>query len=237
MAFQKNWKQFIVSKGEPFQIEYLDRKFGGRPETVFEVTEDGVVLVNGQVMDGSQNITGSLTASTTITGADLVATDDLTVGDDAAIGGDLAVTGTTTLTGAVSLPNNTVTGDDLADALAAQIPMTATLTVGGVAATRTVTIQVKDAGGTNMALVGRYDVWVSASAKGTPIGTSTTGLTTSFTTGTLALTKLANLDFEVLSDASGVIVAQLADAAGGETRYVNIAINGVVYASAAVITA
>ncbi len=116
MAFNKNWKQFVVSKGEPFKIEYLDRKFGGRATTVFEVTEDGDVEVNGHVMDGTQNIVGdldvsgdfalggdatvdgdvdadNLTAAATVTGADLVATDDLTVGDDAAVGGDLAVTG------------------------------------------------------------------------------------------------------------------------------------------------
>jgi hypothetical protein len=221
MAFNKNWKQFIVSKGEPFQIEYLTRAFGGRSRVVFKVNDtDGSVTVNGREMNGSQNITGSLTTSTGVN-----------------VGGNLAVTGTSAFTDAVTLPANTVTGANLATALAAQIPMTATLSVGALVGDgRTVTIQVKDAGGVNMALVGRYDVWVSATAKGTPIGTSTTGLTTTIPSGTLALTKLANLDFEILSTAAGALSVLVTDTNGTETRFVNIAVNGVVYASGAVVT-
>jgi hypothetical protein len=48
MAFSKNWKQWIVSLGEPFQIEYLTRKFGGRSKTVFKVLDaDGTVDMSG----------------------------------------------------------------------------------------------------------------------------------------------------------------------------------------------
>jgi hypothetical protein len=61
---QKNWKQYIVSQGEPFQIEFLDRKFGKRSKVVFKVSDaDGTVTVNGAKMTGSQNITGNFVAS------------------------------------------------------------------------------------------------------------------------------------------------------------------------------
>ena len=243
MAFSKNWKQLVVSKGEPFQIEYLDRKFGGRPEVVFEVTEDGVVQVNGQVMDGDQNITGSLTASTTITAADLVATDDLTVGGDAAITGalttdDLEATGTVDLSAAtVTLPDDSVTAAQLEAALTAQIPMTAELTVGALVGDgREVTIQVLDANGVAMALAGRYSVWLSDTSKGSPIGQVTTGLTTTITDGVLALTKLANMDFEILSNADGTLAVTVTDTNGTQTRYLMISVNGAIYASAAIVT-
>jgi len=242
MAFSKNWKQLVVSKGEPFQIEYLDRKFGGRPEVVFEVTEDGVVQVNGQVMDGDQNITGSLTASTTITAADLVATDDLTVGGDAAITGalttdDLEATGTVDLSAAtVTLPDDSVTAAQLEAALTAQIPMTAELTVGALVGDgREVTIQVLDANGVAMALAGRYSVWLSDTSKGSPIGQVTTGLTTTITDGVLALTKLANMDFEILSNADGTLAVTVTDTNGTQTRYLMISVNGAIYASAAIV--
>lgn len=226
MAFNKNWKQFIVSKGEPFQIEYLERKFGGRSRVVFKVDDEtGELTVNGRLLAGNQNFTGDMTVDGDI------AADNLTLDEN------LVVTGTSAFTGAVTLPADTVTAAQLDTALTAQIPMTATLTVGALVGDgRTVTIQVKDAAGTNMALVGRYDVWLSTAAKGSPIGTSTTGLTTTIPAGTLALTKLPNLDFEILSTAAGALSVLVTDTNGTETRFVNIAVNGVVYASAAVVT-
>ncbi len=168
MAFAKNWKQFIVSKGEPFLIEFLDRKYGGRSPTraAFKIDEDGSVLVGGRELAGIPSII-----------------------------------------------------------------------VGGTAASRTVTIQLKDAVGSNLSQKSRLAVWVSDTAGGTPIGADTTGLTTTVTTGVLALTKLANLDFDVISTAGGQIVMTVADAAGAQTRYVNVQVNDKVYSSGAVVTA
>jgi hypothetical protein len=112
MSFRKNWTQFIVSKGEPFKIEFQPRAFGGRKHTVFEVTEEGVVQVNGVEMTGDQNITGNVVATGSVTaGNDLVATDDLTVGDDAAVGGDLTVTGLMKIN-ATSFQSAVVTAED-----------------------------------------------------------------------------------------------------------------------------
>lgn len=58
--FSKNWKQLIVSLGEPFQIEYLDRKFGGRSKVVFKVDDAaGVVTVPGTLsVTGASTFTG-----------------------------------------------------------------------------------------------------------------------------------------------------------------------------------
>jgi hypothetical protein len=228
----------IVSSGAGFSIAYLDRAFGGRAKDIFvvddatgNITINTAVTLNGTALVGSQSIVG-----------DVVATGNAdfggTLGVDGAVTLDstLAVGGASTFTGAVTLPSLTVTAAQLAAALGALVPATATLTLGGSAGAPTVTIQLKDARGTNIALPTRVSVWVSATAKGTPIGTSTTGLTTTFTTGVLALTKLANLDFDLISDTSGVVVAVLTDAAGAETRFVNVAVNGTVFASAAVIS-
>ncbi len=249
MAFNKNWKQFIVSEGEPFQIEHTSRAFGNRSRVVFKVDGDtGVVTVNGARLAGSQNFTGDLditgdfgganaTLTAAVTAADLIATDDLTVGDDAAIGGDLAVTGASAFTGAVTLPADTVTGANLADALAAQIPMTATFSVGALVGDgRTVTVQLKDAGGSDMASVCRVSAWLSDTAKGTPIGQVTTGLTTTVPAGTVALIKLANMDYDILSTALGAFQVLVTDTNGTQTRYLNVSVNGVVYASAAIVT-
>jgi hypothetical protein len=116
MAFSKNWKQWIVSKGEPFQNEYLDRKFRGRSRVVFKVDDaTGVVTVNGKVMDGDQNITGNVAISGTLAtggnadvggtlGVDGAATFDAAV----AVGTTLAVTGVSTFTGAIHAPVGTV---------------------------------------------------------------------------------------------------------------------------------
>lgn len=170
MAYSKNWKQWLVSKGEPFKIEYQSRKYRGATATAFEVTEDGSVKVGGlQLTDGAPSI------SVGVLGA-------------------------------------------------------------GVANAVDVTVQLKAASGENLLKSCRVQVWVSATAKATPIGTDTTGLTTSFTTGTVALTKLANLDFDVITDANGKLVCRVLDAAGATTRYVNVAINNVIYASTAVTT-
>ena len=234
MAFSKNWKQLVVSKGEPFQIEYLDRKFGGRPRVVFKINDDtGVVEVDGVELTGDQNVVGAIVATTSIE-----AGTDLTVGDDADIGGDLTVAGDTDLSaGAVTLPADTVTAAQLADALTAQIPLTATLTVGALVGDgREVAIQVFDANGVEMAIAGRYSVWLSDTSKGSPIGQVTTGLTTTITDGVLALTKLANMDYEIISNADGTLAVTVTDTDGTQTRYLMISVNGAVYASAAIVT-
>jgi hypothetical protein len=164
MAFNKNWKQFIVSLGEPFQIEYLNRKFNNRSRVVFKVNGDtGSVEIGGVAQQGAP-----------------------------------------------------------------------TFAYGGTAGAPTVTVQLKDAAGNNLSRKSRVDVWLSATAGGTPVGVDTTGLTTTFTTGVVALTKLAELDFDIITAATGALVAVLTDAAGATTRYVNVQVDGKVYSSKAI---
>lgn len=174
MPFVKNWKQFIVSLGEPFQIEFLDRKYGGRsrtdrsgqPNPVFKVSDvDGGVFVGGRELRG--------------------------------------------------------------------VP---TFTYGGTAGAPSVSVQVRDAGGSKLTQKSRVNVWLSATAGGTPIGVDTTGLTTTFTVGVIALTKLANLDFEIILSSTGALTTVLTDAAGATTRFVNVEIDGKVYTSKAIIS-
>jgi len=163
--FQKNWRQWVVSLGEPFLVQVLDRKFGGRMRDVFKIDEDGSVLVGGRELLGNP-----------------------------------------------------------------------VFSYAGTAGAPIVNIQIKDAAGNNIAQRNRCSVWVSATAGGTPIGTDTTGLTTSVSTGTLALTKLANLDLDVITTAGGALGLTLTDAAGATTRFVNIQIGDKTYSSKAIIS-
>jgi hypothetical protein len=166
--FSKNWKNLIVSLGEPHIIEFLDRKYGGRSRTtpVFKVNDE-----NGGVEIGGVSQAG--------------------------------------------------------------VP---TITYGGSAGAPTITFQMKNANGVNLSQKSRLAVWVSATAGGTPVGTDTTGLTTTFTAGVIALTKLAQLDFDIITDATGKLTAVLTDAAGATTRYVNVQIGNKVYSSKAIIS-
>jgi len=174
MAFMKNWKQIIVSLGEPFQIEFLDRRYGGRSRTNRSGTAVPVFKIN--------DTTGSVEV------------------------GGVALEGAPTFT------------------------------YGGTAGAPTITAQLRDAAGNKLARKSRLAVWVSATAGGTPIGTDVTGLTTTFTTGVIALTKLANLDFDIITSSTGTLTAVLTDAAGLTTRFVNVQVGERVYSSKAIIT-
>lgn len=117
------------------------------------------------------------------------------------------------------------------------------ITVGvlgaGAANSIDVTIQMRDISGVALSKFCRVAVWVTdttTNATKTPVGTDTTGLTTAFPTGTLALTKLANLDFDVITNSKGKVVCRLTDAAGAQTRFVNIEVGGVVYTSGPCLT-
>lgn len=104
------------------------------------------------------------------------------------------------------------------------------------AASNTVTLQLRDAAGNAHSGVRRVFVWVSATAGATSVGTSTTGLTTTVSTGVAVTAVAGNLSVEALTDATGKLVITLADAAGAETRFVNFAMDGKVFSSTAVIS-
>lgn len=106
--FQKNWKQIIVSQGEPFQIEFLDRVFGKRSKVVLKVSDvDGTVTVNGTKLSGSQNFTGNLvaTGNAHFSGTLLVG-GATTLSTSLSVGTTLAVTGVSTFTGLAKLPSS-----------------------------------------------------------------------------------------------------------------------------------
>lgn len=115
----------------------------------------------------------------------------------------------------------------------------ATVTVGALATdNRDVTLQLFDGKGDKLTSKRNIVAWLSATAGATSVGTSTTGLTTSITTGIAINVPTANLVFNCLTDATGKLVVNVLDAAGGETRYVNFLLpDGTVLSSAAVVTA
>lgn len=124
--------------------------------------------------------------------------------------------------------------NDIVD-IKARIYGTHTLTVGGANtdASRTVTIQLKDNAGNNLAVATGALVWLSDAAGGAASSTApSTPLSAS--TGTLVkLDSVGTLGVAV-SNASGVIALVIADASN-VTWYVNIlAGDGKLYSSAAV---
>jgi hypothetical protein len=111
---------------------------------------------------------------------------------------------------------------------------TVTSTTG--AASNTATLQLRDAAGNALAEARRVFFWVSATAGATSVGTDTTGLTTTVTTGVAITAVAGNLSGDALTDATGKLVITLADAAGTTTRFVNFSVDGKTFSSAAVIT-
>lgn len=97
-------------------------------------------------------------------------------------------------------------------------------------ASNTCTLQLRDANGNNVNEQRVVYIWLTTTALGaTPAGT--TGLTTTISTGTLINTVTANLQFSALTDVTGKLVVTLADATGGENRFVNFSVDDRPYAS------
>lgn len=97
-------------------------------------------------------------------------------------------------------------------------------------ATNLCTMQLRDAAGNNVTEQRVVYIWLSTTALGvTPAGT--TGLTTTLTAGTIINTVTANLQFQAMTDVTGKITVSLADATGGENRFVNFVVDDRPYAS------
>lgn len=100
-----------------------------------------------------------------------------------------------------------------------------------------VSLQLKDGAGNKISQKRRVLCWVSATAGATSVGTDTTGLTTAVQTGIAIYVPVANLVFECLTDATGLLKVRVTDGAGAQTRFVNFALDdGTILSSAAVTT-
>lgn len=95
--------------------------------------------------------------------------------------------------------------------------------------TGTATIQVKDAAGNNLAQRFRVRTWISTADFGAPVARTDF----SVTTGTQLREITANADYEVISDATGLVVMNI-DEGGAGTVYVMAEINGRIYSSGAI---
>lgn len=82
----------------------------------------------------------------------------------------------------------------------------------------TVTIQLRDGDGTNLASQRVVRVWLSTSDKGGVTGVAPSGGTT-FTTGTVRRTLTTDTDYEVVSNSSGVVVLTITETSA-KTYYV-----------------
>lgn len=93
------------------------------------------------------------------------------------------------------------------------------------------TIQLKDIAGVNLAAKAKATVWISATAGGVPAAAPPSSPTT-FSTGTVLKIVTADVLFEIVSDATGVIVVRVTEATL-KNFYVNVAIGDQIFSSAA----
>lgn len=181
--------KYIVSEGEPFEIEFVSRAFGATRTMAFKVDGDtGAVTVNGNTIVGDAvagdldvtddaAVGGDLAVTGSATAADLIATDDLTVGDDAAVVGDATVGGTLGVTGVATLASAVVTG---AATVGTTLGVTGVTTLtGGASIPNSANVALATGAGTKIgtAAAQKLGLW-----NATPvIQPATTGTTTGFT--------------------------------------------------------
>lgn len=96
---------------------------------------------------------------------------------------------------------------------------TITLSTGG-SATQTATIQLKDSTGTNIAAVHKLRVYMCTDSAGATPSSSGAATSATVTTGTLLKAVTTKLDFEFLTNSSGVGVITF-DNTGGGGAYTN----------------
>ena len=107
-------------------------------------------------------------------------------------------------------------------------------TSGGTACTNSISIQIKDLSGVNMATKTAANVWFSDTAA----AASATGTIASVTatTGALADTIKAQASYIAISDTNGVIALRMVSGSDGYTNFCNVAIGGAVVSTTCVVT-
>ena len=105
------------------------------------------------------------------------------------------------------------------------------ISVGTIAATGDITVQLKDFAGNNLTEIGCVDMYISTDVTGL---TSTTIASASADTG-IVLGIVDTYSYKLISNASGLSVAEL-DGSGGSTAYMNVILpNGRVKHSGAIV--
>ncbi len=118
-------------------------------------------------------------------------------------------------------------------ASSALVPGSVTISAAAEAShARVVTCTVNDLTATAFATKARATVWVSATAGGVPAATPPSS-TTTFGTGTVLKITTADVLFDVVSSAAGVIALTITEATA-KSFYVNVAVGGVVASSSAI---
>ena len=125
------------------------------------------------------------------------------------------------------IKDEAVTLAKLADAVQDLIcKVTGTATDDGNSDTASVSLQLQDAEGNTLADVVRMRVWISASSYGAPTAKFTSG--SEINTGTELYEYLAQADYDVISDANGVVDMDITNGGSG-TLYVMAEVNGTIY--------
>ncbi len=118
--------------------------------------------------------------------------------------------------------------NDAAQDMIPQLDLTGTDDADG---TGTMAIQVEDAAGNNLAAQFRVRCWLSTSYEGAPVAEADF----SVITGTELREITADADYEVISDATGLVVMNI-DVADDDTYYVMAEVNGRIYSGPVAIT-
>ncbi len=192
---------------------------------LYEVLESASAVLTAELADGA------VTAAKLATALDL-SSKTLTLPNGnvtAAKLADILDLSSKTLT----LPDGNVSAAKLAAAVQDRIAYVSAAAVDGEDGTATLTLQLKDAGGNNLAEHARLRVWVGTA---NDLGVDAiTGI--SATTGTVVDEHTVNGDYNVLTDENGAAVLTL-DNGGAGTIYAWVELNGrIVAVGAIVITA
>lgn len=115
MAFSKNWIAYVVSQGEPFTVDYLDRTFGKRKVRMLTIDD-----MSGETTIGAPGYSVALQGAVDLSGADSVvgipASTFLVKSQDGNNGaGSLALTGAVVGDQVLAVTNLTSPADVTAD--------------------------------------------------------------------------------------------------------------------------
>ena len=191
---------------------------------------------NGEYQPTPTRLKLIATPGVTITLTDEIQAEDikLTAVTKAELNADV-VDGSTLAGGAgtaLSAKDKGITIAKLADAVQDLIATIALTGTDDKDNTGTMSIQVRDAAGNNLAQRSRVRTWISTSDYGAPVARTDF----SVTTGTELQEVEANADYEVITDATGKVVMNI-DEGGAGTVYVMAEVNGRIYSAQLDITA
>jgi hypothetical protein len=169
------------------------------------------------LLDTDGTYTGSLGDAVTLATGQLVVGQADNVGDPKTLSGDATIDAN----GALTIAAKAVSVAKCADAIQDRV-LTGTVTAAAEAAhARTITVQLKDAAGNNLAEQRLIRLCVNPTAALAAPAATATDTFGAPSAGTIHVTRTAKADYEVMTDAAGKYVFALTHNDAGSNRYID----------------